>query len=170
MSQEMYKRRGHNWKQVQKDDALTKSKDSRYQYIMENFRKIDLNGQEDEDQEVVPAMIPNTPRSSVTEEDDWENHTPLVDLRTFNFDLPGILCPFCRDNLMQQDVQTGKLMCSCGGYLECQPPILDIRNLIREIVGRHSVSCPSNLSPDYSIFKTHIVLNCHVCKLSKRVS
>ena len=176
MSQELYKRNGHNWKDVQREESYNRSKDSRLQYIMDHFRKIDLKNFEEEDfQEdwgsmVFPIRANNTPRCSVSSEDDWENPIPRVDLRTYNFTLPGILCPFCRDDLMKQDVNDKHLSCKCGGNLQCQTHIDEIKGRIEQTVGNHSSSCPSNQSPEYTMFKSNIVLTCSVCKMVQVVS
>ena len=104
----------------------------------------------------------------MAEEEDWDNPKPSVDLRTFNFSLPGILCPFCRKNLMDQDL-TGLLICACSSSLRTGEPIQAIKHAIQEIVVRHN-ACPSNQSPDYTMFKSRIVLTCTVCALLAVVS
>ena len=179
MSQDLYKRKGLSRRNNHRDESHNKAKDARFQFIVDNFRKIEINPDDDSSNgfedfgtcQLQPQNINNTPICSVSsEDDDWDNPTPRVDMRTFNYDLPGILCPFCRENLMKQNVMDGQLKCNCGGSLECKIPIMLIKDKIRETVVFHSNACPSNRSPEYTMFKSHIVLTCHVCKLVEVVS
>ena len=168
-SQEKYKRKGHNWRESRREEAVNKGKEDRYLHLIHHFRNIDLQDLDDGAGRgcLIPAQaIPLT--AVVAEEEDWDNPKPVVDLRAFNFSLPGILCPFCRENLMHQDV-TGLLICSCSSTLRTGVPIHLIKQAIQEIVLQHN-ACPSNQSPHYTIFKSGIVLTCTVCALAAVVS
>lgn len=170
-SQEKYKRRGHNWRESRQDEAAIKCKNDRYMHLIQHFRKIDLqdidmNDGSDNDDEEVLRLIQN--QSYFENDDDWDNPKPQIDLRAFNFSLPGILCPFCRNNLMSQDA-SGLLTCCCSSTLKTQTPITSIKEMIQGVVVAHA-ACPSNQSPDYTMFKSRIVLTCSHCDLIQVVS
>lgn len=175
MSQEKYKRAGYNWKEKRREEAANKVRDDRFMHLVHHLRKIDLQdinvGDSDEDSNSFlngSGAMSGVAAGVVVEEEDWDNPKPSVDLRTFNFSLPGILCPFCRQNLMDQDMK-GLLICSCTSTLKTGAPIQSIKQAIQEIVVQHA-ACPSNQSPDYTMFKSRIVLTCTVCALLAVVS
>lgn len=172
MSQDLYKRKGHNWRDSRREEAVSKRSDDRYQHLVQHFRNIDLQDLTDDETDGDLSLLPTQLQQSIAElavtEEDWDNPKPVVDLRTFNFSLPGILCPFCRQNVMQQDV-TGLLLCSCSSTLKTRVPIQVIKQAIQDVVLQHG-TCPSNQSPDYTMFKSHIVLTCTVCALVHVVS
>ena len=164
MSQEKYKRKGHNWRDARREQASSRSREERFMHLVNNFRGIDLRD-DGEDEELDPAAC----GPFADPDEDWNNPKPVVDLRTFNFALPGILCPFCRQALMLQDEGSGQLSCSCSSVLETKTPITAIKQAVQEVVQQHA-NCPSQQSPDYTMFKSRIVLTCTVCQLLAVVS
>lgn len=190
MTQDLYKRRSSHWKGSPSGLCPeARQHEQRYQYLMDKFRQIDINtlntdsneswpgggsgGGFSEDPivhhpspslEAVSSVIPCEP------EDDWDNPKPDVDLRNYNFEVEGLLCPYCKDSVMGQDVMTRKLRCQkCTTYLETTAPLLEIKRQVWFLVQVHN-QCPSNMSPDYSLFKDKIILTCHVCNLKQIVS
>lgn len=168
-SQERYKRKGHNWKDSRREEAMSKSREDRFAHLEQHFRNIDiqdLGDEDDDDTDLLPVDL--SAQSFADPDEDWDNPKPSVDLRTFNFSLPGILCPFCRQNLMAQDV-TGLLLCPCSSTLKTTVPIHMIQQAVQNVVMQHS-ACPSGQSPVYTMFKARIVLTCDHCTLAAVVS
>lgn len=163
--------------------------------ILDRFRNISLAGEEDdslsEDLNVseVPMDGDSALNPSTDYADNWDDPTqdkPSVDLRQFNFQLPGILCPYCKGNLMGTVDQKGRLtvdadigtvtelvvshLCPCGFQLELNKTSDEIKQNIINVLGEHEVSCNSNQSPHYTLFSTNIVLSCNLCNLARIVS
>ena len=133
-----------------------------------------------------PVFVP--PRTD--DADDWGDPTmvkPSVDLRCFNFHLPGILCPYCRSNMMVpvdrrertvmkegyglvRELVASHMSCFCGFELEVTKTSEDIKRNIISVLSEHEVICPSNQSPHYTLFSSNIVLSCDFCNLAQIVS
>lgn len=160
-----------NWRDTRREEAATRSREDRFAHLEQHFRNIGLSdGDEDDDLSLPGQVVANLSSQSFADpDDDWDNPKPVVDLRTLNFSLPGILCPFCRQNLMAQDV-SGLLVCACTSNLKTKVPIHAIQRTIQDVVMQHNSACPSNQSPDYTMFKSRIVLTCDVCTLAVVVS
>lgn len=168
--------------------------------ILDRFRNISLSGSSTNDESLDDdfggshvhevQMGGDDPFNDATDDaDDWDDPTrdkPSVDLRQFNFDLPGILCPFCKGYVMDMVHQKGRLtvnadigtvtelivshLCPCGFQLEANKTSDQIKKNIINVLHEHEVSCQSNQSPHYTLFSSNIVLSCDLCSLARIVS
>lgn len=179
------------------DSRARESKSS----ILDRFRNISLTGSGNNDDSLDDGFdgISHVPEvdmdgeggfnASTEDADDWNDPTrdkPSVDLRTFDYHLPGILCPYCKCNLMNTVDQKGRLtvredigtvtelvvshLCPCGFRLELNKTSTEVKQNIINVLTEHDVICSSNQSPHYTLFSSNIVLSCNMCHLARIVS
>lgn len=121
-----------------------------------------------------PGLNSSLPFITGPEEDDWSDFKPSVDIRTLNFSLEGILCPYCRSNMMgYQNMRLYPLLvkysCPCGFQLESGKSSEGIKECMKGILGIHHERCPDR-TPHYSMFKSNIVMTCNACGLFSNIS
>lgn len=171
----------------------SRARDSRSS-LLDKFRNISLSaGDADEgvgnDSGLIEEQMNDDVFNNQEETDDWGDPTkdkPSVDLRQFNFQLPGILCPYCRANMMLTMDQKEKIVlkpglgnvveviashkCPCGFEIQVDKTSDQIKQNIKNVLVHHEAICLSNQSPHYTLFSSNIVLSCTVCNLAQIVS
>lgn len=180
-----------------RDNRDSRLRDSRSS-LLDKFRNISLNGSREsqegvdlEDDMIDDHMSDDNVFVATQQEDadDWGDPSkdkPSVDLRQFNFNLPGILCPYCRANMMNTVDQKAKLavranigavteytashVCPCGFELEVSKTCDQIKGNIMTVLSEHQLNCPSDQSPHYTLYSDNIVLSCNSCNLARIVS
>ena len=175
---------------MSREEASNRQKEMRYQHLMDQFRKIDIREMEKgiDDQSVVCAEASGNmesddsgcdwtgPTSSpaAPEEDDWTDYKPSIDIRTFNFNLEGILCPYCKASMMiseslRVDPPLVEYKCQCGFLLKSKKCPDQIKAALYQVLQRHGLQCPDR-APEYSMLKTRIVVVCSGCSLFTKLS
>jgi hypothetical protein len=173
-------------------------KEKRYDLLLNSFRHISITG---DDSDVVwdtsygdkspeaAALSPvlHNGGGDVFEEDDVMNSSdnaddwgevsaeviPKLDLRTINFMMQGLPCPYCKESVLALVTISGKtneLKCSCGFELKSCLNLAVMQSNLQNIVNQHASTCLSGNSPNYGMFGPKAMVSCDTCGLNTTIN